>query len=128
MNRNLIDDDTGWVHAYRGLWGLYTQDPFAGEDAPAGPMYNRDGAVRRAWYDPVGWAGLDKVTPVTQLADVIDVRQQVVRAQRDERREAVRARTTLLRGLGVQVAATTDQPQLAAAHVAAQTVDPAALP
>jgi hypothetical protein len=117
---HLIDDDTGWVHAYRGLWGLYTQDPFAGEDAPAGPMYNRDGAVRRAWYDPVGWAGLDKVTPVTQLADVIDVRQQVVRAQRDERREAVRARTTLLRGLGVQVAATTDQPQLAAAHVAAQ--------
>ena len=34
----LIDENTGWVRAYRGLWGLYTQDPFAGEDAPAGPM------------------------------------------------------------------------------------------
>jgi hypothetical protein len=116
----LIGDDTGWVQAYRGLWGLYTQDPFAGEDAPAGPMYNRDGTVRRAWYDPVGWAGLDKVTPVTHLADVIDGQQTAVREQREQRRDAVRAKTALLRGLGIQVAATTDQPQLAAVHAAAQ--------
>ena len=26
-------------------------------------MYNRDKSVSRAWYDPVGWAGLDKVAP-----------------------------------------------------------------
>lgn len=116
----LIDDDTGWVQAYRGLWGLYTQDPFAGEDAPAGPMYNRDGTVRRAWYDPVGWAGLDKVTPVTHLADVIDRQQTAVREQREQRRTAVQEQTALLRGLGIQVAATTDQPQLAAVHAAAQ--------
>ena len=116
----LIGDDTGWVQAYRGLWGLYTQDPFAGEDAPAGPMYNRDGTVRRAWYDPVGWAGLDKVTPVTHLAGVIDRQQTAVREQREQRRDAVRDKTALLRGLGIQVAATTDQPQLAAVHAAAQ--------
>ena len=28
-----------------------------GPDSAAGPMYNRDGSVRRSWYDPVGWAG-----------------------------------------------------------------------
>ena len=116
----LIDDNTGWVHGYRGLWGLYTKDPFAGEDAPAGPMYNRNGTVRRAWYDPVGWAGLDKVTPVTHLADVIDARQMAVRAQREERRAAVRAKTEELRGLGVQMTATVDQPQLVAVHAEAQ--------
>jgi hypothetical protein len=118
----LIDDDTGWVRAYRGLWGLYTQDPFAGEDAPAGPMYNRDGSVRRAWYDPVGWAGLDKVTPATQLAAVIDAQQQTVRLQREQRRVAVQEKIATLRGLGVQAAATADQPHLAAVHVASQSV------
>ncbi|MCB0188295.1 MAG: hypothetical protein KDE31_28695, partial [Caldilineaceae bacterium] len=44
----LLNPTPPWVSMYRGLWGLYTQDPFAGEDAPAGPMYNRDGSVRRA--------------------------------------------------------------------------------
>ena len=34
-----------------------------GERAPAGPRYERTGSVRRCWSDPVGWAGLDKVSP-----------------------------------------------------------------
>jgi hypothetical protein len=42
----LIDDQTPWVRDYRGLWGLDTGDPFGGERAPAGPRYERDGAVR----------------------------------------------------------------------------------
>jgi hypothetical protein len=57
----LIDADTPWVRDYRGLWGLDTEDPFGGERAPAGPRYERDGAIRASWGDPVGWAGLDKV-------------------------------------------------------------------
>jgi hypothetical protein len=52
-----------WASQYRGLYGLYVQDPIAGESAPAGPVYNRNGAVRRSWYDPLGWAGLDKIPP-----------------------------------------------------------------
>jgi hypothetical protein len=59
----LIDDDTPWVHDYRGLWGLDTRDRFSGERAPAGPRYQRDGSVRTAWANPVGWAGLLKVPP-----------------------------------------------------------------
>ena len=68
-----------WVSGYRGLWGLYARDPFEGEDAPAGPMYNRDKTVARAWYDPVGWAGLDKVPPPTEtLEAVLEQREDIV--------------------------------------------------
>lgn len=59
----LIDDDTGWVRDYRGLWGHDTRDRLGGERGPAGPRYERDGTVRQSWADPVGWAGLAKVAP-----------------------------------------------------------------
>ncbi|MDX1413351.1 MAG: NPP1 family protein [Candidatus Promineifilaceae bacterium] len=59
----LITEADQWAHDYRGLWGLDTRDPIGGERAPAGPKYNRDGSIRQSWYDPIGWAGLDKVFP-----------------------------------------------------------------
>lgn len=59
----LIGDDTDWVRDYRGLWGRDTRDRLGGERGPAGPRYQRDGGVRPAWGDPVGWAGLAKVAP-----------------------------------------------------------------
>jgi hypothetical protein len=59
----VIDDDTDWVRGYTGLWGDDTNDPFGGERGPAGPRYNRDGSVRHAWRDPIGWAALDVVVP-----------------------------------------------------------------
>jgi len=64
----LIDDNTSWVRDFRGLWGLDTADPFGGERAPAGPRYERSGAIRASWADPVGWAGLDKVPPTPAQA------------------------------------------------------------
>jgi hypothetical protein len=67
----VINGEEGWVDGYRGLWGLDTQDPFAGESAPGGPKYNRDGTIRQSWYDPLGWAGLNKVaTPYQATADM----------------------------------------------------------
>ncbi|GAA1889520.1 hypothetical protein [Lapillicoccus jejuensis] len=59
----VIDDTTPWVRDYRGLWGHDTRDRLGGERGPAGPRYERDGTVRAAWGDPVGWAGLAKVAP-----------------------------------------------------------------
>ena len=59
----LLDPAPPWALHYRGLWGYYARDPASGEDAPAGPLYNRDGTMRRSWYDPVGWAGLAEVLP-----------------------------------------------------------------
>lgn len=64
----VIEPPQDWVMNYRGLWGFYAQDPFSGEDAPAGPRYNRDGSVRLAWFDPLGWAGLEKVIPPVEQA------------------------------------------------------------
>lgn len=59
----VIDDVTPWVFHYRGLWGNDTEDPFGGERGPAGPRYEKSGAVRASWGDPVGWSGLRKVAP-----------------------------------------------------------------
>jgi hypothetical protein len=59
----LLTEQVTWAEQYRGLWGLDTGDPLGGERAPAGPKYNRDGSVRFAWYDPLGWAGLNKTSP-----------------------------------------------------------------
>jgi len=59
----LVDESTPWVMHYRGLWGNDTHDPLGGERGPAGPRYERSGAVRASWGDPVGWSGLRKVPP-----------------------------------------------------------------
>ena len=64
-------DGLPWIDAYRGLWGVDTEDPFGGERAPAGPKYNRDGSVRLSWYDPLAWAGLDKVPPPCETPVVL---------------------------------------------------------
>jgi hypothetical protein len=94
----IISDEVGWVHKYRGLWGLDTHDPLGGERAPAGPKYNRDGTVRQSWYDPVGWAGLDKVYPTYELesevyARLVSLKGEIeefsveIESQRDELRK-----------------------------------------
>ena len=94
----MLTEKTGWSEQYRGLWGLDTQDPLGGERAPAGPKYNRDGSVRTAWYDPLGWAGLDKVPPPSltpaQLREHISALTQEQKTLKEEivqKREAVRS-------------------------------------
>ena len=67
----ILMDGLPWVEAYRGLWGVDTEDPFGGERAPAGPKYNRDGSARLSWYDPLAWAGLDKVPPPCEAPAVL---------------------------------------------------------
>jgi hypothetical protein len=108
----LLNPIPPWVSQYRGLWGLFTHDPFAGEDAPAGPMYNRDGSVRRAWYDPVGWAGLDKVTPSDELIAQVLVEHQAVRIRYEQLRNQIDKKSQQLQGLGVRAAAIRTQPHL----------------
>jgi hypothetical protein len=86
-------DSEAWVDAYRGLWGVDTEDPFGGERAPAGPKYNRDGSVRLSWYDPLAWAGLDKVPPPAEAPAVLKQRLadlQTERAALEESTAAVR--------------------------------------
>jgi hypothetical protein len=114
--RLMQDPVPSWVSGYRGLWGLYTRDPFEGEDAPAGPMYNRDKSLNRAWYDPVGWAGLDKVpTRAEELADILEQRSEI-EARRDGLRAEVLQKSRGLRRLGIAAEATRDRSHLRELH------------
>lgn len=61
----LLEDQPALLH-YSGLWGRFIDDPIRGEDAPAGPRFNRDGSVRTVWFDPVGWAGLTTAPPASR--------------------------------------------------------------
>ena len=114
--RLITDPTPTWVSGYRGLWGLYARDPFEGEDAPAGPMYNRDKSVNRAWYDPVGWAGLDKVPPPTEtLEAVLDRRADIVSRCAALRAE-IEEKSRQIKKLGAEVAAMRDRSHLDAPY------------
>jgi hypothetical protein len=114
--RLMQDPVPSWVSGYRGLWGLYTRDPFEGEDAPAGPMYDRDKSISREWYDPVGWAGLDKVpTRAEELADILEQRSEI-EARRDGLRAEVLQKSRGLRRLGIAAEATRDRSHLRELH------------
>ncbi len=77
----LIEPAPDWVVNFRGLWGFYAKDPFSGEDAPAGPRYNRDGSVRHAWFDPLGWAGMEKVVSPIEKEAIFEVRKAGIRSE-----------------------------------------------
>lgn len=62
-NLETIDTATNFIVDYRGLWGLDTGDPTHGERGPSGPKFNREGALRSSWVDPLGFAGLAGTPP-----------------------------------------------------------------
>jgi hypothetical protein len=97
----VIDDNTGWVRGFRGLWGHDTRDRLGGERGPAGPRYERDGTVRASWAGPVGWAGLAKVAP----------NPAVERRLLEKRSEQVQAR---LAELEVDISTTSEELRIAA--------------
>ena len=109
---HVLSPTPAWVASYHGLWGLYARDPFSAEDAPAGPMYNRDGSVRRAWYDPLGWAGLDKEPPPSAALGVVLARQEELAHQDTELQARIEEKSQELMGLGVEVAAMRGEPHM----------------
>ena len=116
--RLVTDPPPDWVSGYRGLWGLYARDPFEGEDAPAGPMYNRDKSINRAWYDPVGWAGLDKVPPPAETLEAILEQQADIISRCDALRAEIDAKSRQLKKLGAELAAMRDRSHLDAPYEA----------
>ncbi len=106
---HILNDETAWAVQYRGLWGLYADDPIAGENAPAGPIYNRDGSFRRSWIDPLGWAGLDKVPPRSMLNDLIDQQSANFQNQIVKLEKAIHAKSQELQSLGALLLALEDQ-------------------
>jgi hypothetical protein len=88
----VISDETPWVRDFRGLWGHDTRDRLGGERGPAGPRYERNATVRTSWGDPVGWAGLGKVAPNSDVeAELVTIRISEI----DEELGALEARTDL---------------------------------
>lgn len=106
----LLDPLPGWVQHYRGLWGVYVRDPISGENAPAGPMYNRDGSVRRAWYDPVGWAGLDKVPPPQMELEILHAHRAEIQARCAHIHDEIEQKSRQLLYLGIEAEALNGQP------------------
>lgn len=89
------------MDGYRRLWGRYIGDPLAGEDAPTGPKFGRDGQTRRAWFDPLGWSGLDKVPPPVLAAAALEEQQ---RRLQEEQRDLTRQIAELAeRQLGLEM-------------------------
>ena len=112
----LMNPVPSWISDYRGLWGLYTRDPFQGEDAPAGPMYDRDKTISREWFDPVGWAGLDKVPTRAEELEIIKGRQAELEESRDLLRSELQEKSNELKALGMDAEATRDQSHLSKLH------------
>lgn len=102
--RLLIGDHVPWVSRYRGLFGLDTYDRFAGERAPAGPKFGRDGTIRRSWYDPLGWAGLAKEAPPTRAPAVLRAHVAALEEQAERLRAAEREGAARLPGLQLELA------------------------
>jgi hypothetical protein len=108
----LLDPPPSWLTDFRGLWGLYARDPIGGENAPAGPMYNRDGTPRESWYDPLGYAGLDKVpTPPDEIKRLEREQGEITQRQQELERQ-IAARMDELHDLGAKRSAMDGFPSL----------------
>ncbi|MEP7357505.1 MAG: hypothetical protein ABI847_09730, partial [Anaerolineales bacterium] len=117
----LLDEHQSWAMEYRGLWGLFARDPIAGENAPAGPVYNRDGRMRRSWYDPLGWAGLDKVPPPGEAPRRIQQQLADLEGRRATLAETIEAKSRQLTGLGIEAQAMQGRSHLAKEYAAHRT-------
>jgi len=112
----LLDPVPSWVSDYRGLWGFYAHDPVSGENAPAGPKYQRSGAVRRSWHNPLGWAGLQKVRPPGKMDDILRAELNALREMQAADEAAAETRRERVARLYARSRALRDQPHLANAY------------
>lgn len=108
-----IDDAVAWVDGYRGLFGLDTYDRFAGERAPAGPKYNRNGTVRQTWHDPLGWSGLDKVASPSRAPAVLEAQIEALEAEAAAVAAEIESAGAALRTRELEVRSLGDEPALA---------------
>jgi cation transport ATPase len=79
-------------------------------------MYNRDKTISREWFDPVGWAGLDKVPTRAEELEVITGRQAEIEKRRDLLSSELREKSSRLKALGMDAEATRDQSHLSKLH------------
>jgi hypothetical protein len=112
----LISDEDPWVDGYRGLFGLDTHDRFGGERSPAGPKYARSGDQRLSWYDPLGFAGLDKADPPFQWPQTLAARERELRDEAAGVDATIKVHTDLLPGLALEVDALAEDGGMESLH------------
>jgi hypothetical protein len=79
-------------------------------------MYNRDKTICKEWYDPVGWAGLDKVPIRAEELEVIHKQRSAIEERRDHLRSKLQEKSDQLKALGVEAEATRDRSHLSKLH------------
>jgi hypothetical protein len=79
-------------------------------------MYNRDKSINRAWYDPVGWAGLDKVPPPTETLEAVLEQRADIISRCDVLRNEIDDKSRQLKKLGAELAAMRDRSHLDAPY------------
>jgi hypothetical protein len=79
-------------------------------------MYNRNKSVSRAWYDPIGWAGLDKVAPPTETLEAILEQRADIISRCDALRDEIDDKSRQLKKLGTELAAMRDRSHLDAPY------------
>jgi hypothetical protein len=114
----VLDETQPWVHGYSGLWGMSVEDPFQGEDAPAGPMFNRDRSVRTSWADPVSFAELDLEPPPSQAAALLRERVGAVERRQDELAKAIPPLERTLAAIGAEDTASSDDARRTPSRIA----------
>jgi hypothetical protein len=112
----LINESTSWVSQYRGLWGLFARDPISGENAPAGPMYNRDGSPRSSWVDPLGFAGLDKLPPPPHMLQMLAGNCEKISTRQVELEKLIPNKAAELQTKGARLKGMEGHPHLAKLH------------
>jgi hypothetical protein len=83
-------------------------------------MYNRDGSPRGSWYDPLGFAGLDKVPPPPDVIPLLEASRSDVSNRQNLLRNLVEDTSSELRGLGTELKSMEGNPHLAKPHLQLQ--------
>jgi hypothetical protein len=100
-----LDPPPSWLRGFHGMWGLFVRDPVGGENAPAGPMYTREGQPRFSWFAPLAFAGVDRVpTPPRAFAALAAQREAIVTRQQ-ELNETIQHKLAELQGVGAGLSA-----------------------
>jgi uncharacterized membrane protein len=114
----IMDESQPWVPGYSGLWGMSVEDPFQGEDAPAGPMFNRNRSVRMSWSDPISFAELDLEPPPSQAAALLREREQAVERRQGEVAASIPALERDLAASGAEDGASSGDPNRTPSRIA----------
>ena len=112
----VISEETPWVARYRGMWGLYARDPISGENAPGGPMHERDGTPRASWFDPLRFAELDQLPPPPQELALLEAQRETLVVRRAELDALIADQTERLQQLGTGLGILTGGTHLQAEH------------